>query len=335
MTQASRGWHTLASPRIYIPMTVVLLGAAAFATLGGDDVGLSWDAVPLLALAAAVNLLAIPLWALRTRLVLRYLGYHAGLPSLMLLTAFANVGNQILPAAGGEVARGTYLSKLHDVPAASTAAALVFERLFGFLLMAATAFGALVALRLGVGAGVAAGVVAVLCAVGALTVVGRVRRRERGSLPAGAGMRRRFVASLASMSGEVRDLAAHPGLLGGFTAISLGVYAVLTAGFMLAAAAMGISLDPVQAWALHGAGMTIGTLSAIPFGLGASEATIASIGAWAGLAVVDVLAAAVGMRLALTLPMGLLGAASYLALSKRLGAKLTDPVAAAVGGGPE
>ena len=65
--------------------------------------------------------------------------------------------------------------------------------------------------------------------------------------------------------------------------------------------------------------MAIGTLSAIPFGLGAAEGTIAAIGVSTGLTTATTLVVALGMRLALTLPLALAGAGSYILLSRRLG----------------
>lgn len=319
-------WRILTRPQIYVPITILLVASVGFAAFGKleGEVEPTLDALPLLALAALVNMIAIPLWAIRTQLVLTHLGYHADLRSLVLLTTFANVGNQILPAAGGELARGTYLSKLHDVPASSTAAALVFERLFGFLLMMATAFGAVVALKFGFVYGVMGGLAAVLLSGVALIAIGRSRTDAERKSAKHEGKLRQFLAALANTSGEVRTLASRPGLVLVFTMLSLAVYGVLTVGFVLSASAMGVSLNGVEGWALHGSGMTIGTLSAIPFGLGASEAAIATIGALAGLSVVSTLAAAVGMRIALTVPLGILGAMSYLVLSKRLGDKLSD-----------
>lgn len=322
--------HVLTQRRIYIPVTIMLLVGVAWFTFGRNDAGahLSGDTIPLLLAATLVNLLAIPLWALRTQLVLKHLGHSAPLQSLALLTTFANVGNQILPAAGGEVARGAYLSKLHDVPGTTTAAALVFERLLGFLLMAATAFGAVLALRFGVASGIAAGIAAVGLAGALIYLLGLRRNGNRTAKQARGGRLQRSLAALAGTSAGVRSLAGAPGLLVGFALLSTCIYAVLTAGFMLSSQALGVGLNPVEAWALHGAGMTIGTLSAIPFGLGAAEAAMAAIGAWAGISVANSLVIAAGMRLALTLPLGVLGAISYSVLSRRLRGRLDVAVTA-------
>ena len=321
--------RTLTSPRVYLPVAFLLLGLVALAVRGEarGEILPSRSAFPLLALAVGINLLAVPLWAIRTQLVLRHAGHHVGLASLSLLTVFANVGNQILPAAGGEVARGAYLSTLHDVPAVSTAATLVFERLLGFLLMASTAFGAVVSLSLGLLAGTLAGATAVLMCCAGLILVSRAGDSDTHGADDGARLVRRAVRAVIRTVGQVRALAARPALLTKFTILSLGIYTVLALGFLVSASAMSVDLDPVQAWALHGSGMTMGTLSAIPFGLGASEATIATIGVWAGLSVTSTLAAAVGMRISLTLPLGVLGVAAYLALSKRLGNKLARATA--------
>ena len=75
----------------------------------------------------------------------------------------------------------------------------------------------------------------------------------------------------------------------------------------------------LTSWAVHGGGMVVGTISALPFGLGAADLTIAAIGSVLGEAAGAGALAAVAMRLALTVPLGIVGAVSYGVLSRRLG----------------
>ena len=142
--KASPILRLVTKPYFYVPLALLLIWAGIAVAADADSEGaFEMLSVPLLLAAVAINLLALPLWSLRTRIVFQSLGHPVSFSSLLRLTAFGNVGNQILPAGGGEIAKGAFLAKLHGVPA-TTAAALLYERLLGFLLLSATAAAAIV-----------------------------------------------------------------------------------------------------------------------------------------------------------------------------------------------
>lgn len=304
-----RIFRLLSQPLFYWPVAAILMLMAVRSIEPGAIADtLSARSILLLATASVVNVSALPLWAFRTKRVLASLGYQVSLKDLVLLTSFANVANQALPVATGEVGRGVFLAKLHQIPGSTVAAALVFERVTGFGLMLGTSAAALAMLTIGA-RGLLTAVLGM--AVGLLTLIMVAGRGTRLTDSADGGRVQRVVK-------QVSRVAGHPKVVAEFAVISLLVYVILAVGFLISAGAVGLDLTLISSWAFHGGGMVVGTLSALPFGLGAADLTIKSLADLQGFDPVNAALAAVAMRLSLTLPLGILGALSYGALSRRL-----------------
>ncbi len=96
------------------------------------------------------------------------------------------------------------------------------------------------------------------------------------------------------------------------------VFVSYTAQLLLVAAAIGQPLDPAAAWGALGLGIIVGVLSLLPFGLGSADLVVAGLLVVAGVPGREAVAITFGYRLVSTLPLGLLGVASYALLSARL-----------------
>ena len=101
----------------------------------------------------------------------------------------------------------------------------------------------------------------------------------------------------------------------GWTAV---VFVSYTAQLLLVASAIGQPLDPAAAWGALGLGIIVGVLSLLPFGLGSADLVVAGLLVAAGVPGREAVAITFGYRLVSTLPLGLLGVASYALLSARL-----------------
>jgi uncharacterized protein (TIRG00374 family) len=104
-------------------------------------------------------------------------------------------------------------------------------------------------------------------------------------------------------------------VFGVWTAVVITAY---TGQLLLVAAAIGQSLDPAAAWGALGLGIIVGVLSLLPFGLGSADVVVAGLLVVAGVPASDAVAITFGYRIVSTLPLGLLGVASYMLLSARL-----------------
>ena len=98
---------------------------------------------------------------------------------------------------------------------------------------------------------------------------------------------------------------------------------------MLVAAALGRDLDPAVAWGALGLGIVAGVLSLLPFGLGSTDLVVAGLLGVAGIPPEEAVAIVFGYRVISTLPLGLLGVASYAFLSAALPAGGADVAARA------
>ncbi|MEO8437333.1 MAG: lysylphosphatidylglycerol synthase domain-containing protein, partial [Chloroflexota bacterium] len=112
--------------------------------------------------------------------------------------------------------------------------------------------------------------------------------------------------------------------------------AAYTAQLLLVAAAIGQPVDPFAAWGALGLGIIVGVLSLLPFGLGSADLVVAGLLVVAGVPGREAVAITFGYRIVSTLPLGLLGVASYALLSARLphghASEAASEASAALGG---
>ncbi len=263
------------------------------------------------AVALLLDLALVVVWSHRHALVLAAVGSVIAPRRLRWLVTFSNTANNLTPAASGEVGRAWFLNRRFGVPVEQAGAAIVFERVFMFGLMAVTA---LTAGLLATGATLPAGV-AVLGVAGYLLAVPAVLRplaRRRHAASPGGGRIRRLVAGI--LTGGLRLWSDHA------VAVKTAAWSVLAFGaqalvFLLAASVSGLDLGAAEVWALVGGATTVGVLSALPFGLGAAELSAVGIGVLLGLPRQEVASAFVLYRIFFTFPLALAGSVAYARLT--------------------
>ena len=327
----------LRRPIVWLPVSGGLLALVAWRSRvweAGDVLGRP-DAAPLAA-AVGLNAAIALLWALRSGDLLAAAGRPVAVPPLVPMTVFANTINNLTPGSAGEILRAWLLKAHHGVPYATGAAVIVIERVvaIGYLGTSAAIVFA------GHLLGLAGAVVVVLLALvailpGLVYGVGLRPARMLARLPLGriSGRPRwdRVGVALARMDDTIARLLTHPVRLLVFAATSALVFACYAAQLSLVAASVGVALDPVAGWGALGLAIVAGVVSLLPFGLGATDLVLAALLGTLGVPAPAAAAIAFGNRLVSTLPLGLLGVASYAWLSARLPAGGISAALAAAG----
>jgi uncharacterized protein (TIRG00374 family) len=315
------GW--LRRPLLWVPITVALLGFVLWRSRPWESGRLgSVDGWPLAA-AVALNGLVLVLWAVRSADLLAAAGRPVPIRPLVPMTALANTINNLTPGSVGELLRLYLLRQRHGVPYITAAAVILIERIVAIFFLAGSAALAWAASRAWISAPVAVLGLLAIAVLPALSYALGVRPSAIvTALPLGlaVGRRRWLRASetLERIDDSIGGLLTEPRhmiVFGGTTAFILVVY---TTQLLLVAQAVGVSLEPVAGWGALGLSITVGVISFLPFGLGATDVVLAAL--LGGLGVEAPLAAAIilGYRLTATVPLAVAGSVSYAYLSATL-----------------
>ncbi len=327
----------LRRPIVWLPVSGGLLALVAWRSRvweAADTLGRP-DAAPL---AAAIGLNAAVALLCGHRLVVRprRAGRPVAVPPLVPMTVFANTINNLTPGSAGEVLRAWLLRVQHGVPYATGAAVIVIERVVAIGYLGASAAIVFAGHLLGL-AGPAIVVLLALVVILPGLVYGA------GLRPAGIVARlpldrifgqprwNRAGAALGRMDDTIARLLTRPARLLFFAGTSALVFACYAAQLALVAASVGVALDPVAGWGALGLAIVAGVASLLPFGLGATDLVLAALLGALGVPAPAAAAIAFGNRLVSTLPLGLLGVASYAWLSARLPAGGVSSALAAAG----
>jgi uncharacterized membrane protein YbhN (UPF0104 family) len=264
--------------------------------------------------AVALNVAATWLRSVRSQTVLTVLG-HRVRPARMAASQLAGQTlSWVSPVAAGDLVR-PYLWRSHDaVPLTPGVVTVLYERIFSF--------GQLVV----IGAVCAAPFVAsgpllgALCGAAILLwalpwMVARAvpaRAPEAGGLAASRGWRDRLVHA----GGQLWRLGADGGLTLRFTALTIAVVTVSALQIELLAGGLGVALPLWIAAAAFCISQVVGSASSLPFGIGPADAVLVAFLVHAGTGPGPALAITLLTRLAVTVPLGLAGAAAYLRLSR-------------------
>jgi len=310
---------------VYGPVALLLLGLVVirarpletWSTLTNAD----WR--PLVP-AIALNVVVVALWVIRFGQLLRHHDRKVPAGRLARIVLFANTASSLTPASAGEVARVVVLERQEGVPTVIGTAVVLVERFLALYLLAATTAAAWVWLLLGRpavgGLAIAASIVVVafvptiayraglrpLRAIG-----GRLERREP------AGRVSRLGPQLQDVDGRIAETLSDVRRTGAFSLASLAIFVVFAIQFALAGAAIGESLDLVTAWAVQGVAVVVGVLSAIPFGLGASDVAVTLLLPVVGIAPANAALIALLFRAVSTVPITILGVVAYALISRR------------------
>ncbi|MDQ6846643.1 MAG: flippase-like domain-containing protein [Candidatus Dormibacteraeota bacterium] len=268
---------------------------------------------PPLVAAIAVNVVATWLRATRSQTVLSVLGHR--IPFLRM--AAAQLAGQVLswvsPVAAGDFVR-PYLWRRHDgVPLTPGVVTVLYERIFSFgqlVVLGAVCAAPLVAEGPELAGAAAAGLV--LLALPWL-VVRLVRRGApaAGGFAASRGWRDRLIHA----AGQLWRLGGDGRLTARFTLLTIAV--VTVSGFQIALLAdgVGVTLPLWFAAAAFALSQVVGSVSSLPFGIGPADAVLLAFLVHTGASAEDALAITLLTRLAVTVPLGLVGAVAYLRLS--------------------
>jgi uncharacterized membrane protein YbhN (UPF0104 family) len=314
----------LRRPVVWIPITIGLLLLVAWrARLWEAGSRLGAVSPGPFVVAIALNGVVLVLWAIRSGDLLGAAGRPVGVRPLVPMTALANTVNNITPGSVGELLRLYLLKERHGVDYRTGAAVVLIERIVAIGYLAGSAAIAWLAHAAGVPGSVAGLGLLLLAllpavpyalglrpsAVVAAVPLGRLIGRDRWNRAAGA---------LGQVDDTIGRLLTNPVRLvvfAGSTALILVIYA---AQLWLVGASLGVGLDPLAAWGALGLAITVGVLSFLPFGLGATDLVLATL---LGILGVDAPAAAAivfGYRLSTTVPLALAGSLSYAFLSATL-----------------
>ena len=314
----------LRRPIVWIPITMALLGLVAWRTRPWEAGSLisTLDASPLI-VAIALNGFVLVLWAVRSSDLLGAAGRPVPIRPLIPMTALANTINGLTPGSVGELLRLYLLRERHGVDYSTGAAVVLIERIVAIGYLAGSAAIAWATHLAGLPAAVAVVGFIVLALLPAIVYALGMRPSVIvTALPLGRAIGRerwvRTTANLGRIDTTIGEVLTHPIRLAVFAASTTLILVIYTAQLCLVASAAGVSLDPLVAWGTLGLSITVGVLSFLPFGLGATDLVLATLLSTLGIAPPIAAAIVLGYRLTTTAPLALLGSLSYGYLSATL-----------------
>jgi glycosyltransferase 2 family protein len=290
-----------------------------------------WDAAAALAivdpgallLAVAVSAVIPVFWAARSADLIVASGHAVPVGSMIPMTVFANMINNLTPGSSGEVLRVWLLRAHHGVDIATGTAVVAIERLVAIGYLAGSAILIWVGHLWNWPPVVVLALVALLAvAPGAVYRVGLRPSAMLRAVPVGRVLGharwKRVVAWMGRVDATIASLLVRPVRLGVFALLTFCVFAGYTAQLVLVGRALGVSIDPVLAWGALGIAITAGVISMLPFGLGSSDLVLVALLNSLGVEPALAAAVAIGYRIASTLPLGIGGVLAYAWLSASL-----------------
>jgi uncharacterized membrane protein YbhN (UPF0104 family) len=263
------------------------------------------------------------LWAVRSADLLGAAGRPVGVVALVPMTALANTVNNLTPGSVGELLRLYLLRERHAVDYRTGAAVILIERLVAFGYITGSAAIAWLGQLAGLPDPVVIAGFAILAVLPALPY--RLGLRPSAvvvRLPLGPVVGRsrwdRAAGTLERIDRTIGRLLTDPVRLTVFAATTGLVIAAYAAQLWLVGAAVGSTLGPIVAWGALGLSITVGVVSFLPFGLGATDLVLAALLESVGVPPVEAVAIVFGYRLVATVPLALAGAASYALVSATL-----------------
>lgn len=314
----------LRRPIVWVPVSIGLLVLLVWRSRlweVGSQLGPT-DASPV-AGAIALSAIVALLWAIRSSDLLTAADRPVGIAPLVPMTAFANTINNLTPGSAGEVLRMYLLRAHHDVDYTTSGAVVFIERIGAIGLLGTTALLAWLTWAGWLPPAIATGLALAVVVVPGVAARGGVCPLSMiGGLPVGrlVGADRwiRIAGWLRGVDARVAGLIGSPRHLLAFVALSVCIFATYTAQLLLVGRAVGVDLDPLAAWGALGLATIVGVLSLLPFGLGSTDLALVALLGVAGVGPLQATAVTFGYRLVSTLPLSLVGIASFVFLSARL-----------------
>jgi len=297
------------------PLVIALFGLLAWRTdLRTVGEALSEADLRYIGGVVALNLVAGALFALRSHVALRRLGYTLRPALVVSIAILGNVAGAITPASSGEVLRAGALTSHAGVSLEDAAGLVLFERALSlfYMTLGTAAVGVYFFLPVPVATALLA---PLLCLAASPWAVPLLPRRGNTRQQTHEGTLRRALVTLRDALGRGIDIARDQRTLAGWSAVTLVIYGVNTLQFWLLAESVGSEISAQEAWVALGASQLAGIVSLIPLGFGASDWSLAAILRRFGMTLEQGTAVAVLVRGATTLPLLLMAFASYLYLA--------------------
>jgi len=267
----------------------------------------------LVGVAIALNLATTLLRARRSQILLRRLGHPVPFVRMNWVDLAGQTLSWLTPAASGDLSR-PYLWRNHDrVPVSAGVATVVYERLVTIVQLGVV--GGVLAAAIYLPALAAAGLaVAGLVVIAGPWWVSLATRHYFGvSLPTGRhGLVAGILRSLVRL--EELGLAWRVGAI--FALYSLLIFVISGLQVLVLVWGVGAGVSLGVAIAAYCISQVIGSVSTLPFGIGAADVTTAALLVAGGLGKVDAVAVTVLVRLAMTLPLGIAGAVGIMLLGR-------------------
>jgi hypothetical protein len=306
----------------WLVVSVVLVALLVWRTRPWEAVatGADWR---LLAVVVTLNGAVIGAWAVRSAWLMAAVGHPLPALALVPVVCFANTVNNLTPASSGEALRAVILRRRHGVPYGRSGAVIIVERFGAIWIMALSAGAALVGTMVASNAAIVATAwLAAAAGIAAPFVAYRLGLRPLASFAqlldpgTGGGRRSRLATLLRDIDDNLGENLASPSVALAFVASTGVVFVTSATQLWLILLALGQPVSPAVAWAALGTATVGGVISALPFGLGAADLLLTGILAAVGVPVASAAAAALLLRATVTLPLGLVGTASWIVLSR-------------------
>jgi uncharacterized membrane protein YbhN (UPF0104 family) len=267
----------------------------------------------LVGVAIALNLVTTLLRARRSQILLTRLGQHVPFVRMNWVDLAGQTLSWLTPAASGDLSR-PYLWRNHDqVPVSAGVATVVYERLvtIGQLGIVGGVLAAAIYLPALATAGLAVAGLVLLAFPWWASVI--TRHFFTTGVPPG---RHGLVGGVLRSLVQLEELGLAPRLGAVFAFYSLVVFTVSGFQILLLVWGLGAGVTLGVAIAAYCVSQVIGSVSTLPFGIGAADVTTAALLVAGGLTKVDAVAVTVLVRVAMTLPLGIAGAVGIMLLGR-------------------
>jgi hypothetical protein len=267
----------------------------------------------LVGVAIALNLVTTLLRARRSQILLKRLGHHVPFIRMNWVDLAGQTLSWLTPAASGDLSR-PYLWRNRDrVPVSAGVATVMYERLVTIV-------------QLGIVGGVlAAAIYLPPLETAGLAVVGVVLLASpwwasvisrhfftTGIPPERHGLLGGILRSLV----QLEELGLAPRLGAVFAFYSLVIFAISGFQVLLLVWGLGAGVTLGVAVAAYCVSQVIGSVSTLPFGIGAADVTTGALLIAGGLTKVDAAVVVLLVRVAMTLPLGIAGAVGIMLLGR-------------------
>ncbi len=268
---------------------------------------------------AAAFLLNVPittLYVVRSHGVLVRLGHRVERHVLVPAMILGNVAGSLTPGSSGEILRAAALRGHSQIPAADGAALVLFERGVSLYMMAlCTAIaGIFVALPLGIALVVSA-VVLPLFAVPAFGPV-LLRALPTANEAQATSLVARAIGQVSQAKDRVSWILEDRRLFVTWATFTLIVLALSALQVWLLAHGIADTVSPAEASFAFFACQLAGIASLLPLGLGAADGSLAALLRRFGLTFEQGAAAAVLLRMIVTIPFGIMAILCYVYLQR-------------------